>query len=274
MPYFKTADGASLYYETLGFDSLKPILIFLNGTMQTTIYWQAVTSHFKPFFRILLYDARGQGESDLGGRELSLKCHVDDLKALMLDLSITHASLVGLSHGAYVALSLANDSPHRIDRLVLCSVSAKSTGRAKLIVRSWLETIERCGLEAMVGVALPHVFGERFLRENEKIMDHLARSVARRNRKDSLTSHFKAMQQYTPLARILKPLSLPVLVLSGTEDLLVTPRGARMIADACGGRHMELPGVGHSFPAEDPQGFQKTVLAFLKGEWHESPEGF
>jgi 3-oxoadipate enol-lactonase len=82
------------------------------------------------------------------------------------------------------------------------------------------------------------------------------------------------MQQYAPLSRILKPLSFPVLVLSGAEDLLVPAAGARMIADACGGRHVELPGVGHSFPAEDPHGFQKIVLAFLKGDWHESPEGF
>jgi 3-oxoadipate enol-lactonase len=274
MPYFKTADGSSLYYETLGFDSSKPILIFLNGTMQTTLYWKAVAAQFKTFFRVLLYDARGQGESELGERELNLKCHVEDLKSLMLHLSISHANLVGLSHGAYVALSLANDSPHRIDRLVMCSVSAKSTYRAKLIVRSWLETLESCGLEAMVWVTLPHVFGERYLKENEKIMDRIARSVVRRNRQDSLTAHFKAMQQYAPLLSVLKPLPLPVLVLSGAEDLLVTPAGARRVADACGGRHVELPGVGHSFPAEDPQGFQKTALAFLKGEWHESPEGF
>ena len=40
MPYFKTMDGCSLYYELIGEGAGKPVITFVNGTLQTTVYWK------------------------------------------------------------------------------------------------------------------------------------------------------------------------------------------------------------------------------------------
>ena len=54
-----------------------------------------------------------------------------------------------------------------------------------------------------------------------------------------------------------------VLVVTGEDDPLVTAEGGDQLAQLCGGRHVELKGVGHSFPAEDPQQFTALVADFL-----------
>ena len=100
MPYFKTIDDCSLYYELIGAGSGKPTITFLNGTLQTTIYWKLSAKELANRFQLLVYDARGQGDSDLGETPLSLKLHSADLKDLLNDLNIYQTSLVGLSHGA------------------------------------------------------------------------------------------------------------------------------------------------------------------------------
>jgi pimeloyl-ACP methyl ester carboxylesterase len=167
MPYFTAEDGCRLYYETQGVASSKPVVVFLNGIMQNTLHWKPHAHALKEYFRVLRYDARAQGQSDLGSGELSLEAHAGDLSALLNHLGVEKAHLVGMSHGARVALACAADLPDRIARLVLCGIGAERTFRAELMVRSWVQILKRCGLETMVWVSLPFLFGEVFLKQKE-----------------------------------------------------------------------------------------------------------
>jgi len=263
MPYFKTQDGCSLYYELLGEGPGKPTITFVNGTLQTTIYWKAIGKHLTNKFRLLLYDCRGQGESELGELPLTLKCHCCDLLSLLDALEIHQTHLIGISHGARVALSMANEHPTLAARVVLCSLSTQSTFRAKMIVRSWYEILERHSLDAMVWAAVPHVFGRNYLRSNVKVLERIVKTIVRRNKTSSLRAHLKAMQHYPPLANGLKKTPFLVLVLTGEDDPLVTTEGGQEIAKICGGRHEEIKGVGHSIPAESQEQFLEMVRQFL-----------
>lgn len=263
MPYFKTQDGCSLYYEISGDGPGRPTITFINGTLQTTIYWKSIGKHLAGSFRLLFYDCRGQGESDLGQLPLTLQLHSDDLLALLGELNIHQTHLIGISHGARVALALANQRPDLVARLILCSLSTQSTFRAKMVVRSWYEILQRHSLDAMVWAAMPHVFGRVYLRANEKILDRIVKTLVRRNNTDSLRAHLKAMQHYPSLVNTLGATSFLVLVLTGEDDPLVTKEGGREIAMICGGRHEEIEGVGHSIPAEAQEKFLEIVYDFF-----------
>ena len=291
MPYFTIQDGCRIYYQTHGFDwpaprqrhrlgldqgetgtpalktrepqSSKPAVVFLNGIMQNTVYWKTHATALQDRFRVLMYDARAQGQSDIGGGKLSLEGHAVDLVQLLEHLEVEKASLVGLSHGAKVALRCAANAPERIDRLVLCSVSAKSACRARLIVNSWLEILKSSGLEAMVWAALPVVFGETFLKQKRRILYAIMRAIVERNRKEALIAQLEAMTAYPPLSQIARDVPVPSLVISGSDDPLVTEEGATELAVLCGGRHKQLIGVGHSIPSEAQELFNKTVSEFL-----------
>ena len=263
MPYIKTQDGCSLYYEILGEGPGKPTITFVNGTLQTTIYWKAICKTLTSRYRLLLYDCRGQGESDLGGLPLSIEGHCNDLSALLYELDIHQTHLIAISHGARVALAMADHTPERVARLILCSLSTRATFRANMIVRSWYEILQRHSLDAMVWAAVPHVFGRNYLRKNVKVLERIVKTIVRRNRTESLRAHLKAMQHYPPLSKSLKETPFLVLVLTGEDDPLVTKEGGEEIARICGGRHEEIKGVGHSIPAEAQEQFLEMVHEFF-----------
>jgi pimeloyl-ACP methyl ester carboxylesterase len=59
-------------------------------------------------------------------------------------------------------------------------------------------------------------------------------------------------------------LTLPTLVVTGTDDQVLPPSGGRELARLIDSAQLvELAGVGHLGYAEDPQAFNRSVLAFL-----------
>jgi 3-oxoadipate enol-lactonase len=265
MPYIITSDDCKLYYKTYNFDTVKPALVFLNGTTQTAVYWEAHRNVFIGRFRLLMYDARAQGKSDLGKKKLSLQSHVADLRELFDYLDIGKSHLVGLSHGAQVALAFSAQIPERVNRLVLCSLGARPSDHSKAIVQSWIETLKKSGLKAMARAALPMVFGEKYLAENKRILPIIVNAIVARNRPDALIAHLEVLTRYPPPLQLAKEITSPTLVISGADDPLVSKESAGEIAEAINGPHEIISGIGHTVPAEAPKTFNDTVLDFLLG---------
>lgn len=263
MPYFTTKDGCNIFYTTYGFETSKPFVIFLNGTTQTTLYWGHHVPSFSKLFRLLFYDARAQGQSDLGNGPLSLAQHVSDLKDLVDHLGLDRTHLVGISHGARVALAFAVNFPEMVDRLVICSLSSDTNDRSRTIIRSWLEILRLSGVEAMAWAAVPVVFGNNFLRHHQKMIDKIVNAVVKRNPKKALVAQLDAILRYPPPDSVPEDFDRPVLVISGSEDPIIDPAGARRIARICRAQYEELSGIGHSIPAESPQLFDRLVIDFL-----------
>lgn len=264
MPYFETKDGCRLYFDPFGLETQKPAVVFLNGTTQTTVHWRPQALYFKKEHRILLYDARAQGKSELGRSPLTLATHVADLSNLLMHIGIEKAVLVGLSHGAHVALAMAAEHPAQVDRLVLCSMAAEPSARTRTALRSWGEILRAGGLAAMAWSALPTIFGEAYLAENRRILDKIVAAVAARNLAEALLAHLDAMTRYPSPALHTARIRRPTLVISGEQDPLVSPEGAARLAALCRGTHRLLPQTGHTVPVEAPDLFNQTLAAFSK----------
>lgn len=263
MPRFKTTDGCSLYYEITGFDSSKPVLVFLNGTTQTTLNWRTHAAALKERFRVLMYDARASGVSERGSLSLSPACHISDLSALLDDLHVEKANMAGVSHGAYLACAFAAALPKRTERLVLFSVGANRSCRAEIIIKSWAEILKCAGLECMARASLPIIFGEDFLKKNKEIIDGMVRAAVRRNNRESLLAHLEAMIAYPPLSQTAYMIRSPCLVISGSDDPMVPASEAQELADLCKGKYKQIIGAGHSVPAEVPERFHNILGDFL-----------
>ena len=264
MPYFTTTDGCKIFYTTYGVEASDHVVIFLNGITQTTMYWGNHVPAFSKSYRLLCYDARGQGQSDPGDGPISLKLHISDLKALMAHLNFARANLVGISHGARVALEFAAEFSRMVEKLVLCSISARTSERCMAFVRSWLEILSQSDLRAMAWAAVPAVFGNRFLKHHQKTLDKIVNAVVLRNSKTSLLAQLDAALRYPQSESIPPDFDIPTLIVTGSEDPLIDSDDVRRLADLCKARHVQLDGIGHSVPAEAPELFEQMVFEFLK----------
>ncbi|QDG53979.1 alpha/beta fold hydrolase [Persicimonas caeni] len=265
MPKFTTFDGTTLHYKTTGFDNDGDVLVFLNGMTQSTAHWNSQAKAFaEAGYRVLTYDARGQGDSELGDAELTLDQHAHDLDALLDELEVDRAHLAGFSHGARIALGVANYHADRLGKLVLCSATARPTALARTIVRAWHGVLTNGGLTAMSWSALPTILGNNFLEKNENILKGIVRASVQRNSEEGVRALLEAMMDYPDLSDLAKNVSTPTLVVSADKDLLVTPEGARELAELAGGEHALVTGVGHTIPIEAPEEFRRLVREFLE----------
>ncbi len=257
--------NCQLHYEIHGDPAAQPSIIFLNGTLQTTLNWLPVAKPLSKRCPVLLYDARGQGQSDPGDRPLSRELHAADLLVLMDRLDIPSARLVGISHGAQVACAAAAMAPDRVTGMLLCGASIEPTARTRLILKSWRTVLAEGGLPALVWTALPHFFGNRFLDQNERMIDGMAKAMIRRNSATALAAHLEAISAYGPLKDLAADIRCPVTVMTGAEDPLAPPESAKALAGALRGRFIEVPEAGHSLPAEAPEAFREALEGMTGG---------
>ena len=263
MPYYTTEDGCRLYYALQKKDIDAPLLVFLNGFTQTTINWATHLAFFVKHFPVLVYDARAQGKSDPGRVPICPEIHIRDLHGLLQHTSAEKIFLIGLSHGAYIAASYVRMYPNDVEGLVLCSHSGTHSVKARTIIQSWLEILGRADIETMAWAALPIVFGESFIEQNKRILDKIVKAIALRNHRKNLMAQLEASLNYPALTDNLDSSRCPCVVITGSDDPLVDSRDARRLAQSYGGQYEEIPGVGHSIPAEAPAIFTDLVFEFL-----------
>lgn len=264
MAFFIPDDGCPLFYEVFGAATEeRPAIVFLNGTAQTTLNWWPFANRLKTAARVVIYDARCQGRSGADCTVPDLERHTDDLAQLLDHLAIQHVGLVGLSHGARVALAAARHFPARIERLMLLSLDLDNGMRAALTVNGWRTILAACGLEALMRAMLPVVFSEAFLQKQVRVLDKIVEALVQRNDAQKVSCLLEAIAGYPPVTAILPPVGMPVRVLAGTDDPLVSAAGARALAERLGGSFGLLENTGHSIPAEAPDRLYAEITNFL-----------
>jgi pimeloyl-ACP methyl ester carboxylesterase len=110
---FAEIDGARLYYEVAG--SGDPIVL-IHGGVGDHRHWDGQLEAMAEGHRVIRYDLRGYGRSSLPHGEPY--GHHDDLKALLDNLGVSKAHVVGLSLGSAIAVNFVLAYPEMSSSLV------------------------------------------------------------------------------------------------------------------------------------------------------------
>ena len=120
MPYV-TNQGIRTYYETEGEG---PPLVLLYGIFASVDIWRHLgfVKLLRDDYQLILIDTRGHGRSDKphGPEAYKVSSLVADVVAVLDDLSISKAHLMGYSMGADIAFwAAARYAPERVSTLIL-----------------------------------------------------------------------------------------------------------------------------------------------------------
>lgn len=110
-------NGIMLAFREEG-DPGAPALVLLHGRTADHNDWNGFTQHFAARYHVIAPDLRGHGASGHPG-EYPIPAMADDIAALLAQLGIERATLVGHSLGGAVAYHLAIRHPGLLQRLVL-----------------------------------------------------------------------------------------------------------------------------------------------------------
>lgn len=116
MPKATLESGIKLHYQQIGEG---PDLVMIHGLTGNLAVWHLkIIPMLWDHYRILTYDLRGHGYSDVPPSGYTLDQMVTDLEELLDALDIRRAALVGHSFGADLALYFAHRNPARTDSVV------------------------------------------------------------------------------------------------------------------------------------------------------------
>jgi 2-succinyl-6-hydroxy-2,4-cyclohexadiene-1-carboxylate synthase len=251
------AEGVSangLHYKVEG---VGPVVVLIHAFQMDLREWDAVAPALAKSRRVVRYDVRGHGSSKLVSPPPST---VADLGALLDELKVPRATLVGLSMGATVAMDFALTHPDRVERLVL--VSPGPPGIPGGAMPDWMGTVAAAAKAGKADEA-GRLWWESPMFDRVR-KDEAAAAAARAVVTDNadiwkLRERPPAMVPATG-TRVAE-LAMPTLVVAGEQDELGSAAIARAMADKLRrGRLVMVPGAGHMLSLERPAELAALIL--------------
>ena len=224
--------------------------------------WDAQFERFAQRFRVVRYDLRGFGKSDLPTAPYST---LDDLHVMMDRLDIKKACVIGVSLGGSLALEFALSYPARVTGLVLAGSTLRGYPYSDDYVKEFLY-YRKIARRKGVAVAQQEMLGNPLLRSIAKKPDLFAPVIQMIRDYSGFhwLQHDPHRVFYPPAIERLAEITCPVQIIIGEHDIDDLQGVAqRLIREIGHARSAVLPDVGHIVNMEASEPFTRIVLDFL-----------
>jgi 3-oxoadipate enol-lactonase len=264
MPYATNA-GTKLYWEEHGSG---PPLLLVMGLSFTHEMWFRVLPSLASRYRVIVFDNRGMGRSDVPRGPYLIRQMASDAHAILKAAGIEAADVIGASMGGMIAQELALSFSQCVRRLVLACTSHGG------FFSSWPDFTRFRGRtnwsrpDELERALIPLLYADATPRDRiEEDLDIRSRcSWCYQGFFGQLTG-ILAWSSYRRLPQI----EVPTLVIHGEEDRLVPPRNGKVVAHRIPGAQFYLvPNAGHMLLTDQPEACAQIVLNFLSQ--HETSE--
>ena len=212
-----------------------PPLLLLHGNGEDGTYFVHQIEEFSRDFTVYAIDTRGHGKSPRGTAPFTISQFADDLLAFMDQQGLPQADILGFSDGGNIALTFALRHPERVNRLILNGANLDPKGVKPL-------------------VQLPIVLGYHFA--------SLSKNPKAKARAELLG--LMVNEPHIDPAE-LKKLTMPVLVIAGTKDM-IEERHTRLIAASLPNARLALIPGDHFIASKAPAALNRAVRQFLEEE--------
>ena len=274
----ESSDGTVIRYSSRG--QGVPI-ITANGVANTTTFWHYFEDHFSKFARVICWDYRGHGRSDVPQdlETFKVPCYSEDLLAVMDHAGLDDAILVGFSMGVQVILEFYRDNPERVSALIPangpCADPFEAFGSSETYKKAYTAVlnhyIEHPRLLELVGIPLllspiPWPFSKvevdrhRCPRlEMDLYFEHIARMGFANEMRALL-----GMAEHSA-EDVLATVDVPTLVIAGDKDDMCPARLVMKIFRGVKGAELfTVPHGTHATLIEEPDLINYRIEAFLR----------
>jgi 3-oxoadipate enol-lactonase len=252
------ADGCRLHVTIEGRDG-GPTLMLSNSLGTTMNMWEPQMSALTKVFRVIRYDRRGHGKSDIGTTPYSMERFGRDVLAILDDLNIEKTHWCGLSMGGMVGQWLGANAPQRFDRMILANTSSYYPDPTNWDNR--IKALSEGGFAAIADGVMTAWFTADF-----------------REREPQTVANMKAMLTATPVQgylaccealrtldqrAMLPRIANPTLVIAGRQDPATPLAAGEFIRSQIPGASLTILDAAHISNVEQPYAFTDAVVGFL-----------
>src|SRR2546430_14506042 len=251
--------GAQIAYRRIG--NGRPLVVlngFAAGFAATGADWDpSFIDRLASSNELMLLDNRGIGRSTDDGQPFDISKIADDAACVIGMLGIERINVLGWSMGGFIAQTLALQPPGRITKLILLSTDFGGADADLASAKVWSQLIDMSGTpheqaRRLLSLLFPSDVAESIYREFGDIV-----AAARARLPPGLVNRqVAAMDAWhrTGIGNRLREIKVPVLIATGTGDIVIPPSNALRLVNAIPGAWLaQFNGGGPAFVAPYPR---------------------
>jgi 3-oxoadipate enol-lactonase len=257
------ANGIQINYRIDGPEGA-PWVTMSNSLATTHRMWDAQMEAFTRLYRVLRYDKRGHGETDVAPGPYSFELLADDVLGLLDALQITRTPFVGLSMGGMHGMTRALRRPGVLRSLVLCDTTSKDPLGDPALWQQRIDAVNAGGsMEPLVESTVARFLTPATVKNRPAIADAV-RAMVRTTPVAGYVACCQAIAKLN-LTHRLPEIAIPTMVVVGADDPATTVDMARTIHQGIAGSELViLKDAAHLSNLEQAAAFNEAVLGFLQ----------
>jgi 3-oxoadipate enol-lactonase len=256
---FFASDGVRLVYRVDGPDDA-PTIVMVNSLGTNLRMWDHQVALLSRNLRVVRYDCRGHGGSDVPAGPYTIERLGLDLLALLDTLQIERAYICGLSLGGMITLWFAAQNPDRVTRGVFANTAA-CIGTTE-IWNARIDAVRTGGMAAVRDAVLARFLSEGFRQRHPEVVRQIGEMIQATNPTGYIGAC--AALRDGDLREMVPTIHVPSLIIAGALDES-TPlsQSQELHAAIMGSELVVLHEAAHLSNVEQPDEFSKAVLGFL-----------
>ena len=239
-----------------------PVVVLSHSIGCDLSSWDAVAAALAPTYRVIRFDRRGHGRSDVPTGDATIETLGQDALAVMDAFGVARAHYVGLSQGGMEGMWLAAHHPTRIDRLVLANTTAHLG--VPEVIQGAIDAGRAHGMAAVGNGFLDRWLPQAFRDAQPTVTAQLRAVFAAMSPEGfaACAAVLKHVDLRPALAHIVAPAQV---IVGGAEGPPLQAAAAALVAGIAGAHLVSIPGAGHLSGSEDPEAFVAAIEPFLRG---------
>ena len=210
---------------------------------------------------------RGIGGSTDDGQAFDIARLADDTAHVIENLGVERVSVLGWSMGGFIAQALALNYADHIDKLVLLSTDCGGIEADLASPDVWSKLIDTSGTpNEQARRLLFLLFPTDVAKSVYRLFGDIVATARAHLSPELLNRQAAAMDAWhrNGVASRLREIRVPVLIASGTEDIVIPPLNALKLVNTIPGAWLaQFPRGGHAFMTQYPRALADLINSFL-----------
>ena len=264
---FVTVPGAEIHYSVTGHG---PPLLLIAGTACDGTYWSRFqVPEFARDFTVITFDQRGTGQTRTHVKDYSTHRLAADCAAILSEVGLGAAVVLGHSMGGRVAQLVALDHGQHVKALVLASTGSSFKAKGGIAAKTCLGIVDLGYVPYVRKHSTEIGFSKEFVAQNRELVSEIMdEMMATLPSIDIYFAHILSRQDHETTGR-LAFIQCPTLVLVGGDETHGTSdtthvESSRVLARGIPGSQFQvIEGQGHFYSHSAPELFNKLVKDWI-----------
>jgi len=241
-------------------------IVLIMGYGSTMDMWDPhFLENLSSKYRVIIFDNRGMGNATAPPGNFSIAQFANDTAGLMAALGIEKAHVLGWSMGSFVAQELAIRHPERVNKIILYAGYCGGKEAVLASPKVLSDLANNSGSLEVRGMRLLDLLFPKDWLSRQPAFYKWFPKPKETSRPENIERQFQAIATWPGSFDRLGSIESPALVVTGTEDVIVPPENAFILAQRINGSWLvQFNGAGHGLMYQYPDRLAKIVEDFIE----------